>query len=143
MRAVRLQCTEVAFENAPSPVQDHDAVGIGIEQRLRPVEPTSMEILEGERVDRRHGAQRQCAQIAWGAAAAPNRYRRQQFPQMRQAPADLGKVEEPIVAEADALVVGGRRPAHPTQRLAVGCAAVEVASAVEFECAGCHLLGDP
>ncbi len=136
---MRLQSAEVAFVDSAAAVQDHDAVRIGVLERLRPGELAAEQIDERERIDRGLEALRRDAQIARRTAAAPYGDGRRQLAHMRQSPANLRKFQESVVLEADQFrqADGGEPCIHPNVDR-VRSVGIRIFDAVNLECSAFH-----
>ena len=81
---------------------------------------------------------RRNAEIARRAVAAPNGRGRRQLAHVRQRPANLRKLEEAIILEADLLCRRRRRALHPTQRNRVRSIGIGIFDAVNLEYSAFH-----
>ena len=80
---LRLQRPEIALVNPHAAMQDDDAVGVGMRQRVRPRVPPAVQIIECKSVDAGFAVAGGSADIAWRAGTAPHGGSRNQFTHVR------------------------------------------------------------
>lgn len=84
MRVLRLQGTRKALVDTLAAVQHHDAVGVGVGQRLCPVSRLAVQVFEHECINRCHGRLVQRAELTRCCVAAPDVRGGHQFAHVRE-----------------------------------------------------------